>query len=73
MPEKGWTLVNSKNETFWCFSFQLLFFLVTMKVCSVLCILYLGGICSRFFCHLLWKCDKPSCLGCLNEFKGNSF
>ncbi|CAB3995649.1 E3 ubiquitin- ligase CHFR [Paramuricea clavata] len=27
------------------------------------------GICSRFFCHLLWKCDKPSCLGCLNEFK----
>lgn len=31
------------------------------------------GICGRFFCHLLWKCDKPNCLGCLNEFKDMKF
>ncbi|XP_028410485.1 E3 ubiquitin-protein ligase CHFR-like [Dendronephthya gigantea] len=31
------------------------------------------GICQNFYCNLLWKCDKPDCLGCLNEFKDIKF
>lgn len=31
------------------------------------------AICSKYFCHLLWGCRKPGCLGCLNEFKDFQF
>jgi len=26
------------------------------------------SVCSKHFCHLLWGCRKPGCLGCLNKF-----
>ncbi|XP_068679454.1 E3 ubiquitin-protein ligase CHFR-like isoform X1 [Montipora foliosa] len=25
-------------------------------------------ICSKYFCHMLWGCQKTGCLGCLNKF-----